>query len=106
MLQNNLEEPWVETIVLPRKVLILYDLFHNQVSEVDSSVVGDSKSNDLNHSGDAVEFADFWSEDMADCSEEKIPFLLKMILVQHLGNHVVLVKCALYPSEESEKFLV
>ena len=61
------------------------------MAEVDSTVVGDSESNDLNHSGDVVEPADFWSEDMTDCCEEQMPFLWKMIPVYDPGNHVVFI---------------
>ena len=68
--------------------------------------MGDNKSNDLNHSRDVVESANFWNEDMADYSEEKMPFLREMILVQHPGNHDVLFECALHPSEESKKLLI
>ena len=53
-----------------------------------------------------MESADFWREDMDDGCEEKMPFLREMILIQHPGNHVVIVQTALHPCEESEKFLI
>ena len=106
MFEKHLEESWIETVVLPRRLLILNDFFHNQTSEVDSTVVGDGESNDLNHSGDVVESADFWSENMAYGCEEKMSFLWQMILIYHPGKYVVLVQGALHLCEESEKFLV
>ena len=61
------------------------------MTEVDSTVVSNCESNDLNHSGDAVESADFWSEDMTDYCEEQMSFLWKMILVYDPGNHVIFI---------------
>ena len=101
-----MEKSWIEAIVFSRRLLVLYDLLHNQMTEVDSTVVGDSESNDLNHYGDAMESADFWSEDVAYGCEEEMSFLWKMILVYDLGNQVVFIQRALHPREESEKIFV
>ena len=81
MFENHLEESWIKTIVFSRRLLVLNDLLHNQMTEVDSTIVGHNESNDLNHSRDAVESADFWSEDVAYGCEEKVSFVWKMILI-------------------------
>ena len=82
-------------------MLVFDDLLHDQAAIVDSSVMSDGKSNDLNHSGNPMKTTDLRSEDMADDGEEQMSLLRKMILVNDPGNHIVLIQGALYPSEES-----
>ena len=104
--ENHLEESWIENVVFPRRLLILYDFLHNQPTKVDPTVVSNCKSYDLNHFGYPVESADLGSKDMANCCEEQMPLLGKMIRVYDLGNHIVLIQRALHPCEESEKIFV
>ena len=87
-------------------MVVFNDLLHDQVAEVDTSVVRNGKSNDLNHFGYSMESTDVRSKDMTDYGEEKIPFLRQMILINDPWNHVILIQGTLYPGEESQKILV
>ena len=73
---------------------------------VDSSVVCNGKSNNLNHFGYSMETTDFWSKCMDDDCKEKMPFLWKMILINDPGNHVIFIQGTLHPSEESQEILI
>ena len=106
MFEENLKEPWIETVVFPCRLLILYNILHYQMPKVDSSIMSNGKSNDPNRSGNAMESTDFGSEDVTDHREEQMPFFRHMVLVYHSWNHVVLVKGPLQPQKESEKLLV
>ena len=106
MFKNHLEESWIENVVFPLRLLILYDLLHNQATEVDPTVVSNCESYDLNLTRYPVESTNVRSKDMAKCYEEQMPLLGKMILVYDPWNHVVLIQGALHPCEESEKIFV
>ena len=43
---------------------------------------------------------------MADDCKEEMPFIRKKILINDLGNHVILIQGALHPSKESQNILI